>query len=128
MDDAPTPPTVRKRVVARRRARDVPGPRVGALPLELLRSPSPRPFAPPPLPRSSSTPGLDRLRHQLIDELAGAFLALPGRARGPVVLVCGDWEDSAQDWAALVLDVEGCRPGSGGLRPLGVSSSSNPSR
>ena len=110
---------------ARRSAFDargfVPGPRVGALPFQKVALPPPPALSlPPPFRDPSSTPGLDRLRHQLIDELAGGFpLSLDAREYS-VVLVCGDWEDSAQDWAALVLDVEGCRPGSAGTSREGL--------
>ena len=109
MDDAPTPPTVRKRAVARStREGSSPALASGLSPFQEVALPPPPALSlPPPFRDPSSTPGLDRLRHQLIDELAGGFpLSLDAREYS-VVLVCGDWEDSAQDWAALVLDVEG---------------------
>ena len=122
MDDAPTPPTVRKRVVARS-TREGSSSALASGPSPFQKAALPPPPAlslPPPFRDPSSTPGLDRLRHQLIDELAGGFpLTLDAREYS-VVLVCGDWEDSAQDWAALVLDVEGCRPGSAGTSREGL--------
>jgi hypothetical protein len=122
MDDAPTPPTVRKRVVARStREGSSSALASGPSPFQKAALPPPPVLSlPPPFRDPSSTPGLDRLRHQLIDELAGCFpLTLDAREYS-VVLVCGDWEDSAQDWAALVLDVEGCRPGSAGTSREGL--------
>ena len=122
MDDAPTPPTVRKRAVARStREGSSPALASGLSPFQEVALPPPPALSlPPPFRDPSSTPGLDRLRHQLIDELAGGFpLSLDAREYS-VVLVCGDWEDSAQDWAALVLDVEGCRPGSAGTSREGL--------
>ena len=122
MDDAPTPPTVRKRVVARS-TREGSSSALASGPSPFQNAALPPPPAlslPPPFRDPSSTPGLDRLRHQLIDELAGGFpLTLDAREYS-VVLVCGDWEDSARDWAALVLDVEGCRPGSAGTSREGL--------
>jgi hypothetical protein len=107
----PTPPTVKRpRRGAAAAVTPFPSPsglaaRAGRVSSDAAGLPA-APFPPPPFHDPASSPGLDALRRELVEELRSAFpLSQTARAYA-VVLVCGDMRVDTADWLALVLAID----------------------
>ena len=113
--EGPTPPTVKRPRRALATVTPFPSPAGPATRSGRgLSGTTPHPVAappPPPFHDPASSPGLDALRRELVDELKRGFprgreLTTADTSAFGVVLVCGDMLVETEDWLALVLAID----------------------